>query len=170
MEPVSYPDCAREVSLPVPALLLQRHSRPRRAALSAILGLILVGAGSIGAAQDALPFEVSNPTNRKLPADEASRIYFSACERVAQALRPEKPPHLHPKFVLVLGAKDDETVRRGPVAEVHLKTWDAASFAQAVVLLALREILTPQEVTSISHQALRAAEASVSVTDLRQGR
>ena len=30
-----------------------------------------------------LPFRVSNPKHKKWPVDEAERIYFAACDRVA---------------------------------------------------------------------------------------
>jgi len=82
-------------------------------------------------------------------------------------VRPERPPHLHPGFVLVLGAENDETVRTGTVSEIHLKTWNPARFAQAVVIMASREIVNSDAVTSLTRETLVAAESSVSVTELR---
>jgi hypothetical protein len=148
-----------------------RHSR--RAALGACLLLLIVGAGASGftqggAAQNSAPFGVSNPKNKKWPVDEAARIYFSACDQVARSIRPVNPPHLRPSFVLVLGAQNNETVRDGKVSEVRLKNWDPAAFAQAVVILAAREILSPEDMVHITHDALTYARASVSVSDLRQ--
>jgi hypothetical protein len=175
MERQNFSDSVGQRPTPIRSALLHGHPVSTllacsRAAIWSVLALILVGAGSISGAQDSLPFEVSNPKNQKLPANEAGRIYFSACERVARAIRPESPPHLHPKFVLVLGAKDNETVRRGAVAEVHLKAWDSASFAEAVVLMAAREILNAQDLTTITREALLDAQSSVTVSDLKQGR
>ena len=48
---------------------------------------------------------------------DRSRIYFSACDHVARAIRPTKPPLLRPSFVLVLGVADNETLRNGKVSE-----------------------------------------------------
>ena len=147
------------------------HSR--RTALGACLLLLIVGAGANGfaqvsVAQNLTPFGVSNPKNKKWPVDEAARIYFSACDQVARSIRPENPPHLRPSFVLVLGAQNNETVRDGKVSEVRLKNWDPAAFAQAAVILAAREILSPDDMVHITHDALTYARASVSVSDLRQ--
>jgi hypothetical protein len=143
------------------------------AVLGGCLLLLTVGMGASGLAQSGMgqegaPFGVSNPKNKKWPVEEATRIYFSACDRVARTIRPMDPPRLRPKFVVVLGAQNNETVRDGKVSEVRLKSWDPAAFAQSVVILAAREILTPDDMAHITHDALTYAEASVSVSDLRQ--
>ncbi len=141
----------------------------KRVVLGTLFLLLTAGAGASGFAQ-AAPFGVSNPKNKKWPVDEAARIYFSACDRVARTIRPVDPPRLRPTFVLVLGAPNNETVRDGRMSEVRLKSWDPAAFAQAVVILAAREILTPDDLVHITRDALTYAQASVSVSDLRQGR
>ena len=135
--------------------------------------LLMVGAGASGFAQSAgqpnsLPFGVSNPKEKKWPSDEAARIYYSACDRVARSVRPVNPPHLRPSFVLVLGTQSNEMVRDGKVSEVRLKNWDSGAFAEAVVILAAREILSPDDMAHITHEALTYARASVSANDLRQ--
>jgi hypothetical protein len=157
-------------------LTVTRRTKP--ALLGACLLAMVFGAGANGLAQgsvaqvsvsqQAAPFAVSNPKHRKWPVDEATRIYFSACDRVARSIRPVNPPHLHPSFVLVLGAPDNETVRDGKVSEVRLKSWDPAAFAQAVVILAAREILSSDDVAHITRDALTYAQATASVSDLRQ--
>jgi hypothetical protein len=114
-----------------------------------------------------LPFEVSNPKHLQWSTDEANRIYMSACELVARTVRPEKPPKLAPKFLLVLGTSDNETLRSGPTAEIHLKEWNPARFAEAMVLMATREILKTEDVVSLTRDTLVAAGASVSVSDLK---
>jgi hypothetical protein len=115
-----------------------------------------------------LPFEVSNPKHLEWPTDEANRIYASACELVARSIRPEKPPRLAPKFVLVLGANADETLRNGTTAEIHLKKWNPARFAQAMVLMATREIFKTEDVMILTRDTLTAARASVSVNELER--
>jgi hypothetical protein len=113
------------------------------------------------------PFEVSNPKHLEWSTDEANRIYMSACELVARTIRPEKPPRLAPKFLLVLGTSDNETLHNGPNAEVHLKEWNSARFAEAMVLMATREILKSEDVRSLTRDTLMAAGASVSANELK---
>jgi hypothetical protein len=163
--------CARK---PVPNAGLHRCSslaaRPyvKRWLICAFTTVVVAGLYSSGVAQSSLPFDVSNPKHKKWPGDEASRIYVSACELVARTIRPEKPPHLRPRFVLVLGAQDNEMVRDGVVSEIHLKTWNSTHFAEAVVLMATREVLKNEDVADIVRYAVISAQASVSVRDLRQ--
>lgn len=120
-------------------------------------------------AQTGLPFQVSNPKHKKWPEEEAVRIYFSACELAARAIRPEQPPHLHPKFVLVLGANDNETIRYGDMSEIHLKNWRPDGFAQAVVVMAVREVLPNEKVAELVRTAILSSETSVSIRELKQG-
>lgn len=149
-------------------------ARPRRAgkrvAMSAVVTLFAASLCAGCVAQSSLPFEVSNPKHQKLPVDEAGRIYISACALAARTIRPERPPHLRPKFTLVLGAADDQMVREETGSEIHLKVWNPANFAQAVVMLAAREILKNEDVEDIVRTAVMSARASVSVNDLRSGR
>lgn len=137
------------------------------ASLLVAVGILLCGSCP---AQTSLPFQVANPKNKKWPPDEATRLYFSACELAARAIRPERPPHLQPQFVLVLGAKNDETVRNGDVAEVHLKDWKPERFAEAVVVMALRDVLPRDRVADLVHTAVTSSEASVSVNEFKHGR
>ena len=148
----------------------QRAQRPQRwARLVTVLlfGTAFFFFATSAEAQNLLPFEVSNPGHVKWSSEEAGRIYWLGCERVARSIRPEHPPKLHPSFVLVLGTKEDQTVRNGSIAEVHLKSWNAAHFAEAVVIMATREILKGEDVRSLARDTLMAAEASVSVDELR---
>jgi len=136
-----------------------------------LLVVAVVATLSLGClAQDAPPFEVSNPKHKKWPAEEASRIYASACDLVARRVRPERPPHLHPKFRLILGTGDDQVIRSSTESEIRLKSWNPASFAEGVVIMAAREIVSNDQVVNIARDALFSAQASVSVNELRQGR
>lgn len=135
----------------------------------AFLSLLVLSSPGLCAAQNDLPFQVSNPRHQKWPEDEASRIYQSACEMVAQAIRPEQPPHLHPKFVLVLGAGDNEAVRYGETSELRLKKWDSTRFAQAVVIMATREVLPTDEIQGMVRNLVLSSQATISVADLKQG-
>jgi hypothetical protein len=136
--------------------------------LAVILALICALAMMHGSvrAQAVVPFEVQNPKHLNWSTEEAVRIYSSACELVARSIRPEKPPRLSPRFVLVLGAREDETVRRGATSEVRLKTWNPARFAEAMVVVTLREIFKNEDITNLTRDTLIAAQASASVSEL----
>lgn len=142
------------------------RKRSTLVALALLTGLLLAGVNCIG--QDTEPFGVTNPKNLKWPAEEASRIYYSACYLAARTVRPEKPPQLRPKFVLVLGTATDETIRKNGTSELHLKKWDRANFAAAVTMMAAREILSDKELLNIVRESLLSAQAQVSVSELRR--
>ena len=133
----------------------------------ALISGILFLAMSAGA-QTSLPFEVSNPKHLDWSMEEAGRIYSTACELVARSIRPERPPRLQPKFVLVLGADQDETLRRNDTSEVRLKKWNPAHFAEAMVLMATREILKGEDLEHLTRDTLLAAQATVSVKEMKQ--
>jgi hypothetical protein len=118
-------------------------------------------------AQNPLPFQVLNPKKQQWSPEEATRIYVSACTLVARAIRPEAPPQLHPRFVFVLGAQNDETVRNGSMAEVHLRNWNPQAFAHAMVIMATREVLQSEQLQNLTHDVLLAAQASVTVNELK---
>ena len=139
-----------------------------RGALTAlVVAGVVVGFSANGLGQaGASPFEVSNPKHLKWPVEQAGRIYLLACDLVARSLRPDKPPMLRPKFVLVLGAKQDQMMRTEKGSEVRLKKWNAETFAEGVVLLSLRESEKDQNVLQLAHHTLAEAEATVSVREL----
>lgn len=136
--------------------------------MSAAFLFAVVAISAVAAqAQTMLPFEVSNPKNKKWSPEEAGRIYASACDLLARTVRPENPPQLHPKLLLVLGADHDEYVRGGGVNEVRLKLWDPEKFAEAVVLGAVREVLRTDDLKRVAHQSVSLADATVSPADLK---
>jgi hypothetical protein len=144
--------------------------RTKRQTFFSALVLLTVMLAAAGLAQNMTPFAVANPKNKKWSAEEAARIYFSTCDLVARSVRPEKPPLLRPKFVLVLGSDNDEFVNLSPDMEVHLKSWNAVKFAEAVALIATREVVQPDDLKKIVQQSVALANASVSVKQLRQNR
>ena len=137
------------------------NRQPNHAVTCVLLLISALVLGSRCSAQDSLPFQLSNPKHQTWSPEEASRIYLSACKLVARAIRPENPPQLHPKFVLVLGAQANETVRNGTVAEVHLRNWNPQDFAQAVVIMATREILQSEQMQHLTHDVLLRAAGPV---------
>ena len=152
---------------PVPSSfpnLLRLTARLGQRVLPAALLLLLTAV--CGCAQNNLPFEVSNPSNKKWPPAEASRIYESACDLLARTIRPEKPPVLRPKFRLVLGAESDQFVNEGGVTEVHLKSWNPEKFAEGVVVVAVRDVLRADDLARVVHQSVSLAASTVNVHEL----
>lgn len=141
----------------------------RRILVGACLAAIMAAAAPTFAQTSDLPFTVSNPKHKKWPIEEAQRIYLAACERVARAIRPEKPPRLSPRFVVVLGTEQNEAMHVGGTSEIHLKEWNPAVFSQAVVVMAARAIFDQGELASLGREALMSAQASVSVGELHEG-
>jgi hypothetical protein len=129
--------------------------------------LILISAvGLAHAQQSTLPFEVSNPKHKKWPEAQAARIYTWACDLLARSIRPEKPPQLHPKFVLVLGADGDEYVRDTNTVEIHLKNWNPEKFAQGVVVVALRDLVHGQDLAKLAHQSVSLADSTLDAREM----
>jgi hypothetical protein len=129
--------------------------------------LILLATSAICAAQTStakpsdLPFGVSNPQNKKWSPSEARRIYDAACQLLARTIRPDKPPELHPQFTLVLGAENDEFVRDGTRVEIHLRSWQPEMFAQAVVAIAVRDLLQGDQLQKVAHQSVLLANSTI---------
>ncbi|MFZ0800915.1 MAG: hypothetical protein WBQ09_01590 [Terriglobales bacterium] len=145
--------------------LLRLTARLGRRMLPCAL-LLLISAAFGCAQQSAVPFEVSNPSNKKWPPAEAARIYDSACDLLARTIRPEKPPHLRPKFRLVLGSESDVFVNEGGVIEVHLKSWNPEKFAEGVVVVAVRDVLRSEDLARVVHQSVSLASSTVNVHEL----
>jgi hypothetical protein len=139
--------------------------RPLRSSIL-LCGLVLLVTAVCGCAQNTLPFEVSNPSNKKWPPAEAVRIYDSACNLLARTIRPEKPPVLRPKFRLVLGTESDQFVNEGGVIEVQLKSWNPEKFAEGVVVVAVRDVLRADELARVVHQSVSLAASTVNVQEL----
>jgi len=129
--------------------------------------MVMAISSGVAQAQNNLPFEVSNPKNKKWFPEEAGRIYASACDLLARTVRPENPPQLHPKLLLVLGADQDEYVRGGGVNEVRLRSWDPEKFAEAVVLGAVREVLHTDDLKKVARESVSLADATVSPAELK---
>jgi hypothetical protein len=153
---------------------LARHRGTRyfhKAVSVMCLTLLTIGfTGRVFAQGEPVPFEVSNPKHKKWSSEEASKIYFSACELLARTVRPEKPPRLHPRFLLVLGANENEVLRTDSAVEIHLKSWDIDKFAEAMVMVAAREVLQRDDLTKIAHQSVSFAQSTISVDRLEHNR
>ncbi|HWX92879.1 MAG TPA: hypothetical protein VNY29_09625 [Terriglobales bacterium] len=137
-----------------------------RRVVIAFLLLLFSAVGLARAQESTLPFEVSNPRHKKWPEAQAARIYARACDLLARSIRPEKPPQLHPKFVLVLGTEGDEYVRDTKTTEIHLKNWNPEKFAQGVVVVALRDLVHGQDLARLAHQSVSLADSTIDAREL----
>ncbi len=66
-----------------------------------------------------------------------------------------------------MGAEDDEFARNSGVKEIHLKSWDPAKFAEAVVLVSARDVVTSDDMEKIVHDSIAFDKESVSVNNMR---
>ncbi len=74
------------------------------------------------------------------------------------------------RFLLVLGASNNEVLRTDSAVEIHLKSWDADKFAEAIVMVAAREVLQRDDLTKIAHQSVSFAQSTISVNRLEENR
>jgi hypothetical protein len=144
--------------------------KPKQIAVIAVLIASVLSGAALAQSENRGPFDVQNQKNKKFPATEAARIYEAVCVVVAREVRPEHPPLLQPRFTLVIGADKDELVQENQVAKVNLTSWDREKFAQAVVVLAAREILKINSVPTLSRRALAWTDAVVPLADLADAR
>ena len=137
-------------------------------ALYAAALLLFSAAPAWSQAQATAPFEVQNPKNQRWHPVEARRIYTSACDLVARSIRPDNPPHLEPRFLLVLGAEENEFVHDSRVNEIRLKSWNPETFAEGVVIGAIRDVLHADDLAKIAHQSVVLADSTLDVRELRE--
>lgn len=106
---------------------------------------------------------ILNPNREKVSEELAEKVYVRACAAVAKEFnRPF--PHC-PRLVLRLGTNDN--LLQYPTREIQLKKWDERRFADAVVDLALHDLVTPEERVRLSRAAVDEAGATVNICELK---
>lgn len=106
---------------------------------------------------------ILNPNHEKLSAEEAEKVYLRACEVVEREFNRSTP--IRPRLLLRLGASHN--VLRYPIREIQLKKWDEYRFADAVVDLALHDVVPPEERARLGNAAVHEAGATVNVCELK---
>ena len=106
---------------------------------------------------------ILNPNHEKISPEEAEKVYLRACEAIEKEFN--RPNPVRPRLLLRLGASDN--VLRYPMGEIQLKKWDEYRFADAVVDLALHEMVTPDERVRLGNAAVREAGATVNICELK---
>lgn len=106
---------------------------------------------------------ILNPNHEKISLEEAEKVYLRACEAVEKEFNRAAP--IRPQLILRLGSGNN--VLRYPMREIQLKKWDEYRFADAVVDLALHDMLPPDERARLGNAAVREAGATVNVCELK---
>jgi hypothetical protein len=106
---------------------------------------------------------IINPNHEKISPEEAEKVYLRACEAVEKEFNRSTP--IRPRLLLRLGASDN--MLRYPMREIQLKKWDEYRFADAVVDLALHDIVPLEERVRLGNTAVREAGATVNICELK---
>ena len=126
-----------------------------------LAGFVLAFA-TVCAAQNEL--RIRNRGNQKWPAEEAQKIYLSACSVVQREFGRTLP--LEPQVALVLGAEKNEVWFTG--REIRLTKWNDHAFAQGVVWLAFEELMPSEQRLTIAKRAVNWADSTVEVEQLKK--
>jgi len=93
------------------------------------------------------------------PAEEADKLYLSACSVVQREFGGSRP--VRPQVTLVLGADKDEALwdRR----EIRLIRWDPYLFAQGVVVFAFEDLMPLDQRMAVTRRAVNWAGSTVAI-------
>jgi hypothetical protein len=106
---------------------------------------------------------ILNPNHEKVAVDTVEKVYLRVCEAVEKEFSRTTP--VRPRMVVRLGA--DDNILRYPMGEIQLKKWDEYRFADAVLDLAMHDLLPPQERLRLSNSAVQEAGTTVTVCELK---
>jgi hypothetical protein len=121
--------------------------------LTVVVFLLAAGCWS----QNLLTVQVKG--KQKWPAEEADKLYLSACSAVQREFGSTRP--VRPQVTLVLGADKDEALwdRR----EIRLIKWNPHLFAQGVVVFAFEDLMPPDERMAVATRAVNWAGSTVEI-------
>lgn len=114
-------------------------------------------------------FSVSNPKNLKYNELEAVQAYAAAVLTVEQEYHSGI---LSPRFELVLGDEDrihlPSDAKRWSEAKVSMKTWSVRTFRAAVIVMAINELLRPENVRRLEARIESESKAMIPVEQLKR--
>lgn len=121
--------------------------------LTVVVFLLAAGCWS----QNLLTVQVKG--KQKWPAEEADKLYLSACSTVQREFGGTRA--VRPQVTLVLGADKDEALwdRR----EIRLIRWNPYLFAQGVVVFAFEDLMPPDERMAVATRAVNWAGSTVEI-------
>jgi hypothetical protein len=109
-------------------------------------------------------FTVLNPGNEKVSLIEAEKVYLSVCETIEREFNRSTP--IRPRLILHLGA--GQNLLHYPNREIRLTKWDKNRFAEAVVDLALHDMVSPEDRLRLSKLAVAEAGGTVNLCELKE--
>jgi hypothetical protein len=117
--------------------------------------VLILAAGSW--AQNLLAVQVKG--KQQWPAEEANKLYLSACSAVQREFGSARP--VRPQVTLVLGADKNEALwdRR----EIRLIKWNPYLFAEGVVMFAFEDLMPLDERLTIAKRAVNWADSTVEI-------
>jgi hypothetical protein len=146
-------DGAGEYGFPMPAAETEEEPEPRVHARESSASLALA----------AQYITIFNPNRDKISVEEIEKVYLGACEAVEKEYN--RPAPIRPHLILRLGG--DGNLLRYPMREVQLKKWDEYRFADAVVELALHDMVSREDRVRLRDIAVSEAGATVNVCELK---
>jgi hypothetical protein len=108
-------------------------------------------------------FTFINPRHENVTLAEAEKVYLNACEVVQREFN--RTDEIRPRLILRLGAR--ENLLHYPDREVQLKKWDEFRFAEAVVDLALHDLVPVGERIKLGKLAVTQSDMTVSLCELK---
>ena len=108
-------------------------------------------------AQNLLAVQVKG--KQQLPAEEANKLYLSACSAVQREFGGTGP--VRPKLMLVLGADRNEVYRDS--REIRLIKWDPYLFAQGVVMFAFEDLMHTDKKLAVARRAVNWADSTIDI-------
>lgn len=107
---------------------------------------------------------IFNPNHEKISSEEVEKVYLTACYVVEREFK--RPAPIRPRLILRLGANENKL--QYPMREIQLKKWDEYRFADAVVDLALHDMVPAEERVRLGDAAVHEAGATVSICELKE--
>jgi hypothetical protein len=108
-------------------------------------------------AQNLLTVQVKG--KQKWPAEEADKLYLSACSAVQREFGGSRS--IRPQITLVLGANKDQAVLSS--REIRLIKWNPYLFAQGVVTFAFEDRMPPADRLAVARRAVNWAGSTIEI-------
>ncbi len=96
---------------------------------------------------------------QKWPAEEADKLYLSACSAVQREFGGSRS--IRPQITLVLGANKDQAVLDS--REIRLIKWNPYLFAQGVVVFAFEDLMPPEHRSAVARRAVNWAGSTIEI-------
>jgi len=96
---------------------------------------------------------------QKWPAEEADKLYLSACSAVQREFGGSRS--IRPQITLVLGANKDQAVLDS--REIRLIKWNPYLFAQGVVVIAFEDLMPPEHRSAVARRAVNWAGSTIEI-------